>query len=144
MLNIRLTALRKMKGITQEELAEQLHVVRQTISKWEKGLSVPDATMVIRLSQIFEVPVSTVLGEEFIANDEMSQKEVAEQLAGINHQLAIKNRRWNKFWKIFGMIILIVVVFNIVMLVVSMVSFKMFSNEPSVTMVTTTNQVVME
>ena len=57
-----LKALRKKKGITQEELAARLNVVRQTVSKWEKGLSVPDSELLIRLAEILEVPVSRLLG----------------------------------------------------------------------------------
>ena len=53
-----LKALRKRKGITQEELATRLNVVRQTVSKWEKGLSVPDSELLIKLAEILEVPVS--------------------------------------------------------------------------------------
>ena len=53
---------RKAKGLTQEDLAVRLHVVRQTISKWEKGLSVPDAALLVRLSEVLEVPVSQLLG----------------------------------------------------------------------------------
>lgn len=53
-----LKTLRKNKGITQEELAARLNIVRQTISKWEKGESVPDAEMLVKLADIFEVPVS--------------------------------------------------------------------------------------
>ena len=45
-----LKTLRKKKGMTQKELAARLNVVRQTISKWEKGLSVPDAGMVIQIA----------------------------------------------------------------------------------------------
>ncbi len=58
MLHENLKKLRKQKGFTQEELAGQLHVVRQTVSKWEQGLSVPDAQTVSRLAEIYEVPVS--------------------------------------------------------------------------------------
>ncbi len=57
-----LKTLRKNKGITQEELAARLNVVRQTISKWEKGQSVPDAEMLVKLAEIFEVQVSQLLG----------------------------------------------------------------------------------
>lgn len=56
--------LRKQKGFSQEELATRLHVVRQTISKWEKNLSVPDADTLIRLAEILEVYVSELLGTE--------------------------------------------------------------------------------
>ena len=57
-----LKTYRKAKGLTQEDLAVRLHVVRQTISKWEKGLSVPDAALLVRLSEVLEVPVSQLLG----------------------------------------------------------------------------------
>ena len=63
MLNENLKQLRKSKGLTQEEFALQLGVVRQTISKWEKGLSVPDSEMLIEISERFDVPVSTLLGD---------------------------------------------------------------------------------
>ena len=62
-----LKALRKKKGITQEELAARLNVVRQTVSKWEKGLSVPDSELLIKLAEILEVPVSRLLGSKIEA-----------------------------------------------------------------------------
>ena len=65
-----LKALRKKKGITQEELAARLNVVRQTVSKWEKGLSVPDAELLIRLAEILEVPVSQLLGSKIEAEEQ--------------------------------------------------------------------------
>ena len=49
MLNENIKSLRKSKGLSQEELAIKLNVVRQTISKWEKGLSVPDSDLLISL-----------------------------------------------------------------------------------------------
>ena len=55
MFSENLKTLRKQKGFSQEELATRLHVVRQTISKWEKNLSVPDADTLIRLAEILEV-----------------------------------------------------------------------------------------
>lgn len=63
MLNENIRAIRKSKGLSQEELAVKLNVVRQTISKWEKGLSVPDSDMLISLSEVLGTPVSTLLGE---------------------------------------------------------------------------------
>ena len=51
MLNENIRNLRKSKGLSQEELAIRLNVVRQTISKWEKGLSVPDSSMIISFSR---------------------------------------------------------------------------------------------
>ena len=63
MLNENIRTIRKNKGFTQEELAIRLHVTRQTISKWEKGLSVPDAALLSDMAEIFEVSVSELLGE---------------------------------------------------------------------------------
>lgn len=63
MLSENIKIIRKAKGISQQELADRLNVVRQTISKWEQGLSVPDAEMLISLSEVLETPVSTLLGE---------------------------------------------------------------------------------
>ena len=63
MLNETIKALRKSKGLSQQELAVKVNVVRQTISKWEQGLSVPDSDLLIDLSEALETPVSTLLGE---------------------------------------------------------------------------------
>ena len=61
MLNENIKRARKAKGLSQEELAAKLNVVRQTVSKWEKGLSVPDADALIRLAEVLEVSVSELL-----------------------------------------------------------------------------------
>lgn len=88
MLNENIKALRKSKGLSQEELAIKLNVVRQTISKWETGLSVPDADILISLSEALETPVSVLLGET-IAEPEMDDlKGISEKLEVINLQLA--------------------------------------------------------
>ena len=104
MLKENLVTLRKQKGLTQETVADRLHVVRQTVSKWEKGLSVPDADALQRLAELYEVPVSQLLGESI--DGEPTPDRVAEQLAAINEQLAIKNRRARRIWKIIGIILL--------------------------------------
>lgn len=98
MLNENLKVLRKEKGFSQEELAIRLNVVRQTISKWEKGLSVPDADMLLRIAEVFEVPVQILLGARIEA-ETPQQNELVEQLARINEQLAIKNRRARRIWR---------------------------------------------
>ena len=81
---------RKNKGLTQEELAIRLNVVRQTVGKWEKGLSVPDADLLQKMADIFEIEVSTLLGSVIEANGESNA--VAEQLARLNEQLAVRNK----------------------------------------------------
>ena len=106
-----LKTLRKQKGFSQEELATRLHVVRQTISKWEKNLSVPDADTLIRLAETLEVSVSELLGAKI--ENENAASDVAEQLSRINEQLAIKNRRSRRIWKIVAVILAAIVLINI-------------------------------
>ena len=88
MLNENIKALRKAKGLSQEELAVKLNVVRQTVSKWEQGLSVPDSDLLIALSQALETPVSTLLGETVSAPQPDDLKVISEKLEVINLQLA--------------------------------------------------------
>ena len=90
MLNENIKAIRKSKGLSQEELAIKLHVVRQTISKWEQGLSVPDSNMLISISEVLETPVSTLLGETIAEPKRNDLKAISEKLEVINLQLAKK------------------------------------------------------
>ena len=129
-----LKTLRKQKGFSQEELAARLHVVRQTISKWEKNLSVPDADTLIRLAEILEVPVSKLLGAKI--ENEKTASDVAEQLSRINEQLAIKNRRSRRIWKIVAIILAAIVFINILIAVLfSVPNFNegIQSNQPEIT-----------
>ncbi|MGI6716784.1 MAG: helix-turn-helix domain-containing protein [Eubacteriales bacterium] len=88
MLKENIKAIRKSKGLSQEELAIKLNVVRQTISKWEQGLSVPDSEMLISISEVLETPVSTLLGETVIESKVDDLKAISEKLEIINLQLA--------------------------------------------------------
>lgn len=88
MLNENMKAIRKSKGLSQEELAIKLNVVRQTISKWENGLSVPDSDMLISISEVLETPVSTLLGETVSESKVDDLKVISEKLEIINLQLA--------------------------------------------------------
>ena len=129
-----LKTLRKQKGFSQEELATRLHVVRQTISKWEKNLSVPDADTLIRLAEILEVSVSELLGAKI--ENENTASDVAEQLSRINEQLAIKNRRTRRIWKIVAVILAAIAFINILIAVLfSVPNFNegIQSNQPEIT-----------
>ena len=88
MLNENIKAIRKSKGLSQQELAVKLNVVRQTISKWEQGLSVPSSDMLIFISEVFETPVSTLLGETVAETEVDGLKAISEKLEVINLQLA--------------------------------------------------------
>lgn len=114
MLNENLKTARKSKGLSQEELALKLHVVRQTVSKWEQGLSVPDSDMLISISEILETPVSELLGETLTEQKPDDLKAISEKLEEINLQFAKRrqNRRKTLFWLfvIFGALIVITAV----------------------------------
>ena len=88
MLNENIKAIRKSKGLSQAGTAPKLNVVRQTVSKWEQALSVPDADMLISLSEVFETPVSTLLGETVAETRADDLSAISEKLEVINLQLA--------------------------------------------------------
>ena len=96
MLSENIKTMRKAKGLSQQELAIRLNVVRQTISKWEQGLSVPDADMLIMLAEVLDTSVSTLLGEEVIESEADEIKAMAEKLELINWQLAQRKIRTRK------------------------------------------------
>ncbi len=96
MLKDNLKTLRKNKGLSQEELSIKLNVVRQTISKWETGLSVPDAEMIVTISELFETPVSEILGENIESKEKNDLKVISEKLEVINEQLANNQKEKRK------------------------------------------------
>lgn len=113
MLGDTIKKLRKKQGISQEELALKMHVVRQTISKWENGLSVPDAEELIRLSEVLQVSVGELLNigsqtrivhleqegikSECVENEQLEnyhiKEEVAKELAELTRELAERKER---------------------------------------------------
>ena len=113
MLKENIKAIRKAKGLSQEELAIKLNVVRQTISKWEQGLSVPDAEMLITLSKVLGTPVSTLLGENISESKVDDIKAISEKLEIINLQLSqIKNqRRKIAHWFLISLCIIVIIIF---------------------------------
>lgn len=113
MLNENIKNLRKSKGLSQEELAVKLNVVRQTVSKWENGLSVPDADMLITLSQVLDTPVSTLLGQTLAPAKSDDLKAISEKLEVINLQLARKKTAERRFLRglLMAVCILTVVLF---------------------------------
>ncbi len=74
--------LRKEQDMTQEQLAEKLHVSRQTISKWEKGLSIPDADMLLRLVDALNSSIDELVGSADSASEEKSRKNSEDWSAG--------------------------------------------------------------
>lgn len=119
MLNENIKAIRKSKGLSQQELAIKLNVVRQTVSKWEQGLSVPDSDMLISISEILETPVSTLLGETVVETEVDGLKAISEKLEVINLQLAQRKttRRKIMHWLLISLCAAIVIIFAILLLI---------------------------
>ena len=126
MFSDNLKTIRKAKGYTQEELAIKVNVVRQTVSKWEKGFSVPDADVLSHVAEVLEVSVSELLGAEMKQED--SKNEVAEQLAKISEQLAVKNRRSKTIWKTIGIILLAMIIASIIWVTVGIIALNSYQN----------------
>ncbi len=115
MLNENMKAIRKSKGLSQQELAVRLNVVRQTVSKWEQGLSVPDSDLLISISEVLETPVSTLLGETVMETEADSLKAISEKLEVINLQLAQRKTTRRKFfhWLLILLCVAIAAIFAV-------------------------------
>ena len=101
MLQENLKTLRTQKGLSQEELADRLNVVRQTVSKWEKGLSVPDSEMLIRIAEVFGVSVGELLGETIQPETEKTElQQLSEKLENLNAMMAERNARSKSLMKV--------------------------------------------
>ena len=110
MLGENIKNARKALGLSQEELAIKINVVRQTVSKWEKGLSVPDSDMLITLSEALGVSVTTLLGEGVEETKEEDKiKILAAKLEVLNEQFARQNERKRKRTRIILIILLVLV-----------------------------------
>lgn len=121
MLNENIKAIRKLKGLSQQELAIKLNVVRQTVSKWEQGLSVPDSDMLISISEVLETPVSKLLGENLIELEIDDLKAISAKLEVINSQLAQRKttRRNILHWLLISLCIVIITIFAILLILES-------------------------
>lgn len=121
MLNENIKAIRKSKGLSQQELAVKLNIVRQTVSKWEHGLSVPDSDMLISISEVLETPVSTLLGETVIETEVEDLKAISEKLEVINLQLAQRKitRKRILHWLLVSLCIVIEAIFAVLLVLKS-------------------------
>lgn len=90
MIGENIKSARRAKGLSQEEMAVKLNVVRQTVSKWENGLSVPDANVLIQIADLLEVPVSWLLGDGTQCD---SVQDLDEKLVQLEEELEAKLRQ---------------------------------------------------
>ena len=122
-----LKTLRRARGLSQEELAGRLHVTRQTISKWENALSVPDAELLLRLAEELEVPVSRLLGGP--VEEEPAPDQVAAHLAELNRLLAERNRRSRRIWRVVAGVLIGLAAATVLLILLNAAPFRSFTTD---------------
>lgn len=125
MLGDNIKKLRQQKGYTQETLAQEMNVVRQTVSKWEKGYSVPDAVMLEKLAELLEVPVSDLLGNaEKSLESKTDIEQISSQLSILNDQFAKELARKKRNRKIILRVLLIIIGIYIIVNILAVFFFN--------------------
>lgn len=118
MLNEKLKSIRTSNHMTQEVLAKKIGVTRQTVSKWEKGYSVPDADILLKITDVFDISVSELLGTNDLSNkgdeQEIDNTNLAIILTTINEQLAMKNQQRKTIIRIIKIVLIVIALFNII------------------------------
>ena len=122
-----LKTLRRARGLSQEELAGRLHVTRQTISKWENALSVPDAELLLRLAEELEVPVSRLLGGP--VEEEPAPDQVAAHLAELNRLLAERNRRSRRIWRVVAGVLIGLAAATVLLMLLNAAAFRSITTD---------------
>ena len=140
MLSENIIALRKKQGMSQQSLADAVFVTRQTISKWEKNLSVPDADALIRLADALDTTVQNLLGQPE-ESEPTPPSDIAAALTRINDQLAIQNRRRARIWKIVALVLGLYVAFNVLLLVLG---YAVYTGEVEAQVVTVEESMLTE
>ena len=122
-----LKTLRRARSLSQEELAGRLHVTRQTISKWENALSVPDAELLLRLAEELEVPVSRLLGGP--VEEEPAPDQVAAHLAELNRLLAERNRRSRRIWRVVAGVLIGLAAATVLLILLNAAAFRSITTD---------------
>lgn len=80
----RIVHLRKLNGLSQEDLAEKLEVSRQAISRWEMGTAKPDANNILQLSTLFGVTTDYLLHDEYESDNDLPKIKENKQILHMN------------------------------------------------------------
>lgn len=110
-------------------------MTRQTISKWEKNYSVPDAELLVKLADVLEVQTSQLLGvkaDSDAQTTEEKQSAYAEQLAHIAEQMAVRNRQSKRIWKTIGIVFTVIIAVCIVLIVMNIAAFSAYQTTENV------------
>jgi len=121
MLCNNLRKLRRSKGLSQEELAIKLNVVRQTISKWEQGSSVPDSEMLLRIAAELDTTVNVLLGDTVDAEESSDLKTIAAKLELLNEQFAKRNETRRKVWRAVFIIVGVLALFSLIQMLIKVI-----------------------
>ena len=121
MLCDNLRKLRRSKGLSQEELAIKLNVVRQTISKWEQGSSVPDSEMLLRIAAELDTTVNVLLGDTVDAEESSDLKTIAAKLEVLNEHFAKRNETRRKVWRAIFVAIGVLASFSLIQMLIKVV-----------------------
>ena len=128
MLRDNLKNLRKAKGFSQEELAVKLNVVRQTVSKWEQGLSVPDSEMLLRIAAELDTTVNVLLGDTVDAEESSDLKTIAAKLEVLNEQFAKRNETRRKVWRAIFIVIGVLALFALIQMLIKVIWLQIVIN----------------
>ena len=112
--------LRKQNQMTQAQLADLVGVTDKAVSKWEKGVSVPDAETLIKLADLLDSSVNDLLGSGVAPEDSNDLDKIADQLVRVNEQLAIKNKRARRIWKV---VVITIAVFVFLVFMIAMLNY---------------------
>lgn len=133
MLSENLKRLRMQKGLSQEELASKLNVVRQTVSKWEKGLSVPDCQMLICIAEALDTSVSVLLDDAPEVRENEELRVIAAKLEVLNQQFAQRNENRRRAWRIafiiLGILTALYLLYHLVVIIYTQVALAQLGND---------------
>lgn len=117
-----ITELRKEKGLTQKQLAEALNVTDKAVSKWERGLSFPDISMLEPISELLGVSIMEILAGERQSGDGTMTREQAQELINASVELGDEEIRHKKERSRLIIIILIVLAMLLVSITLNVIS----------------------
>ena len=113
--NEKLRTLRENKNLSQEMLAQELNVARQTVSKWELGETTPEMDKLVKMSEIFEISLDDLIKDnETIISSTEGNNTNTQKLAGLVINIL----------KGIGIFLIVAVVLNIILVIMGIVTFK--------------------
>lgn len=118
-----ITELRKEKGLTQKQLAESLNVTDKAVSKWERGLSFPDISMLEPISRVLDISIMELLEGKRQDSNETLTKEEAQRIIDLSVELSDEELRRKKERSRFIIIILVVLFLLLISITLNIISF---------------------